>query len=124
MLYRLSKSRRILQESYEWYKKKGHTLSPTDFQMYEKDLHELDQAILAKNKSQADALARRIEVFNKAHFKKTAVEYVWELSVAIILALIIATIVRLMWFEPYEIPTGSMRPTFKEKDHLTVSKLT
>ncbi len=27
-----------------------------------------------------------------------------------------------MWFELYEIPTGSMRPTFKEKDRLIVSK--
>ncbi len=27
-----------------------------------------------------------------------------------------------MWFELYEIPTGSMRPTFKEQDRLSVSK--
>ena len=38
------------------------------------------------------------------------------------LALVIATLVRQMWFENYEIPTGSMRPTFMEQDHLTVSK--
>lgn len=54
--------------------------------------------------------------------KKSYLETFKELLIAIVFALIIATIVRQMWFEPYEIPTGSMRPTFKEKDHLTVSK--
>ncbi len=37
-------------------------------------------------------------------------------------ALLLATIIRQMWFEPQEIPTGSMRPTFKEQDLLIVSK--
>jgi signal peptidase I len=27
-----------------------------------------------------------------------------------------------MWFELYEIPTGSMRPTFKEQDRLIAFK--
>jgi len=37
-------------------------------------------------------------------------------------ALIIATVVRQMWFELYEIPTGSMRPAFREQDRLSVTK--
>jgi len=39
------------------------------------------------------------------------------------IALIAALIIRQMWFELYKVPTGSMRPTIKELDHLTVSKL-
>jgi signal peptidase I len=39
------------------------------------------------------------------------------------LALIAALLIRQMWFELYKVPTGSMRPTIKELDHLTVSKL-
>ncbi|MBP7075290.1 MAG: signal peptidase I, partial [Rhabdochlamydiaceae bacterium] len=37
-------------------------------------------------------------------------------------ALFIAILIRQMWFELYEIPTGSMRPTFKEQDRVSVSK--
>lgn len=39
------------------------------------------------------------------------------------LALSAAIVIRQMWFELYKVPTGSMRPTIKELDHLTVSKL-
>lgn len=39
------------------------------------------------------------------------------------LALLAALVIRQMWFELYKVPTGSMRPTIKELDHLTVSKL-
>jgi signal peptidase I len=47
----------------------------------------------------------------------------WARSIGF-LALAIAVIVpiRQMWFELYVIPTGSMRPTFKEQDRLLVSK--
>jgi signal peptidase I len=38
-------------------------------------------------------------------------------------ALAAALVIRQMWFELYKVPTGSMRPTIKELDHLTVSKL-
>ena len=41
---------------------------------------------------------------------------------ALALALCVAIVVRQSWFELYEIPTGSMRPTFKEQDHLSVTK--
>ena len=38
-----------------------------------------------------------------------------EMAVAIAIALVVATLVRQTWFELYEIPTGSMRPTLKKK---------
>lgn len=37
-------------------------------------------------------------------------------------ALVVAIVIRQMWFELYTIPTGSMRPTLKESDFLVVSK--
>lgn len=54
--------------------------------------------------------------------KKSFLEHVKELFIAIIFAVIVAAFVRQMWFELYEIPTGSMRPTFKEHDRVLVSK--
>jgi len=40
----------------------------------------------------------------------------------IVFALLVAVLIRTMWFELYTIPTGSMRPTLKEQDFLVVSK--
>lgn len=55
----------------------------------------------------------------KNHFPgKWLIETVLTLSIALSLAILI----RQMWFELYEIPTGSMRPTFKEQDRVFVSK--
>lgn len=121
--YSINKSRQIMHSSYGWYKKKGNTLNSDQRTSFEQDLQQLDQALLAKDRSTANTLAHKLEEFCNIHFKKSIFDYTWELAVALALALAIATLVRQVWFELYEIPTGSMRPTFKEQDHLTVSKL-
>lgn len=120
--YTLHRSRKIFDTAYGWYKKKGNTLSDEDFLNFERDLEALDKAIIEGNQSEASRLAHKVEVFTKAHFKKSVGQYVIEIVLALALALAIATVVRQTWFELYEIPTGSMRPTFREQDHLTVSK--
>lgn len=121
-LFSLHKARQIQRHAYSFYKSQRHILSPADLATFEAHMAALDQALLSKNKTEADRLAHILDEFCNAHFKRSIFHYTWELAVAIILALLIATVVRQMWFEPYEIPTGSMRPTFKEKDHLTVTK--
>lgn len=121
-LYSLHASRGILKQAYRGYKKKRGSLSPEELTILEQDLEKLDKALLEHNREEADALARKVELFNDQHFKKSLFEYASELVFALILALIIATLVRQVWFEPYEIPTGSMRPTFEEQDHVTVTK--
>ncbi|MDP1881212.1 MAG: signal peptidase I [Parachlamydiaceae bacterium] len=93
-------------------------------QKFEGLLANLDQAVLSKNEQQANLLAHETDEFCENHFKKNMFEYGSELVFAIAIALIIAVIVRQSWFELMEIPTGSMRPTFKEQDHLTVTKTT
>jgi signal peptidase I len=122
--YSLSKSYKILKACYECYRKKWKSLSPQELEMVESDLAALDQACLAKNRAMADSLSRRMEHFLSRSCKKSIFDYFKELVIAIVVALIIATVVRQVWFEPYEIPTGSMRPTFMEQDHLVVSKTT
>ncbi|NGX42650.1 MAG: Signal peptidase I T [Chlamydiae bacterium] len=121
-LYSLRKSRRALHWCYSSFKKKGKNLSQNLKSQFEDNLKQLEKAVFDKDRTRADSLARQAEEFSLQHFKKTTFEYVIEIGVAIILALIIATIVRQVWFEPYEIPTGSMRPSFREQDHLTVTK--
>src|SRR4029078_2337815 len=73
-------------------------------------------------KVEADRLEHKVENFTNAHFNKSIWQYLLEVTTALVFALAIATVIRQSWFELYEIPTGSMRPTFKEQDHLTVSK--
>jgi signal peptidase I len=121
-LYSIRKSRHILKNVYAWFQKKGQTLETPVHTSLEHDLRALDAAVLSNNREDADLLAKKLEAFSEKNIKKSIFDYAKELLFALVFALIIATIVRQMWFEPYEIPTGSMRPTFKEQDHLTVTK--
>ncbi len=107
---------------YAWYKKKGKQLPAPQLDLLESDMEALDQALLTGQRGEASQVAKRLEKFGDVHCKKSFFEYTWELVLALAFALIIATLVRQMWFELYEIPTGSMRPTFREQDHLTVTK--
>lgn len=120
--YSLAKSHRILMHSYKLYKKKGGKLSKDNLKSLESRLQLLDEACLKKDRESADQHARWVEDFCNQHLKKSFFDYTKEFAGALIFALAIATIVRQSWFEIYEIPTGSMRPTFKEQDDLTVSK--
>lgn len=121
-IYSFRKSRHILKNAYSWYKKKRSSLSQDQLTFLETKLASLDQALLNQQKEQASDLAKEVEKFGENHFKKSFSDYAAELFFAITFALIAATIIRAMWFEPYEIPSGSMRPTFEEQDRLTVTK--
>lgn len=120
--YSLHKSRGILKGIYSWYKSKSNKLPPTDLAALEENMSALDQALLRNDRVEASELAHQLEKFSQANCKRSFLSYAWELLVALLFALVIATVVRQMWFELYEIPTGSMRPTFREQDHLTVTK--
>ncbi len=120
--YSLRTSRQILKNSYSWYKKKYTQFNAEVTRSWEELLDKLDKAILRKDRSEAHSLARQAEQFNSTHFKKSIFSYLIETIIAIVVALVVATVIRQVWFELYEIPTGSMRPTFREQDNLTVTK--
>lgn len=120
--YSLRKSRHILQTCYDWYKRHWQALSPSELKEIEYEMERLDQAVVKGDRSGADPYAKRVEGFYHSHYKKSIWTYAWEIILAIIFALAIATLIRQTWFELYEIPTGSMRPTFQEQDRLIVTK--
>lgn len=122
-MYSLNQSRRILKRTYEWYEQKNHGLDPNDYQQLRTLLVALNNACSCDQREEADLAAKEVETFTRQKQKKTIFHYIKEVIVAVILALIIASVVRASWFELYEIPTGSMRPQFRELDHLSVTKL-
>ncbi len=122
--YSLRRCRQILKNVYARFCSCKKMLSSS----VEKKIHEhllaLDDALLQKNREEADKQARILEELQKEHLPKSLISSVKDVVVAISVAFFIAILIRKIWFEPYEIPSGSMRPTFLEQDHLTVSKTT
>lgn len=122
--YSLLKAKRVLRHSAHTYKKKKSRLNVAQQRQIENDMDSLYAAIVAKNHREAKAKAKKLESDLKTHFKKSSFEQVKEFVFAVAFALVIAFLIRELWFELYEVPTGSMRPTIKEKDRLIVSKTT
>ncbi len=87
----------------------------------EEPLKRLDASVIA-----GDVEAGRKEApFIQEHLHSRGgklVRGIKELVITLIIALAFAGVARQSWFELYEIPTGSMRPTFKECDRVLVSK--
>jgi len=120
--HRLNKCRDALQRAYDWYLGAENNLDEGLKQQIESRMTDLEKSIQNENLQQSEAQAEELSQFTKEHHKKSLFGYGKELLIAVLLALFLAVTVRQMWFEPYEIPTGSMRPTFREQDRITVSK--
>ncbi len=121
-IYSLYKCKKVLRHVYKLYKRKRKLLTDIQQKRFENILYSLQASILKKNKKAADRAAKNLENLTSLHLKKTFFEQVIDVTLAFAFAIIVAIIVRQMWFEPFTIPTGSMRPTIKEKDFLVVSK--
>ncbi len=121
-MYSLYRCKKVLRHIYGRYKRKRKHLSDIQKKRFENILTSLQTSILKKNKKAADRAAKNLESLANQYLKKSAFEQVFDVIVALIFAIVVAIIVRQMWFELYTIPTGSMRPTLKEKDMLLVSK--
>lgn len=121
---RLRRQRRLLKYAVRLYHKKGNRLSLRDKEEFATLLEKLDYAILQKDRSEAKRLATQVDRFQKAHFRKSLFDHLQEFVFAVVFAIIIAFAIRQVWFELYEVPTGSMRPTIEELDRLVVSKTT
>ena len=120
--YSLKKSTTILRQTFHAFSKKRSKLPLSTQELIEANLSSLQEQILKKDKQNATALAKQAEALSEAHLKKNQMEKIRDGSVVLIMALCAAVVIRQTWFELYEIPTGSMRPTLKEKDRLFVSK--
>jgi signal peptidase I len=121
-LYSLKKCKHALRHSYHAFLKKKHTLSSSESQLIENNLFALQTHILEKDRPKASSYAKKAEELFEAHLKPSQFQRFKNSAITLGLALCAAVVIRQCWFELYEIPTGSMRPTLKEKDRLFVSK--
>lgn len=99
----------------EW--KKGNSVPEL-----ERECFVLNKLIEERNGDAAYPVIERIDAYLKKHEKKSFFWYLGEIVLTLSIALLVAGIIRQTWFELYEIPTGSMRDTFKERDRVLVSK--
>jgi len=120
--YRLKKSLNIFRHVLKLYRRKRKHLVEIDRQEIAETLNHLQDEILRKDREQADEYAKQAESFCLSQLKKSPFERIRDFIVALVCALLVAVVIRTVWFEPFEIPTGSMRPTFEEQDRLVVSK--
>lgn len=118
----LRKARKILKHACQCYDQMSEQLSPNVRTTFEDKLEKLDEAVKIKDDNAIQTTAPWVETFTKEHFRKSAFTHAKELIAALLFAVIVAICVRQMWFELYQIPSGSMRPTYQEQDHLSVSK--
>lgn len=118
----LKKARKALFTIYHRFLKKRAKLLPPIAEEIKKELKHFEAAIVAKDIEKAKQILPLIQDKYRTHLKKTPFEQTRDFIVGIAVALFVAILIRQMWFELYEIPTGSMRPTFKEQDRLSVSK--
>ena len=122
--YSIRKSRRILKQGAAIYHKKAHALTEVERHEFGDSLAALDKAILTKDRVKANEHAQKVHAIIKKHFPKTPLDHLKELVIALAFAIVIAFAIRQVWFELYQVPTGSMRPTIEELDRLVVSKTT
>jgi len=114
--------RHLLRDVILRYTHLRKKLSKEGLQATEENIEALHEALAAKNIESADLHAQALEMVLTHAGKKSAFDHVKEFFFAILFALVVAGFVRQMWFELYEIPTGSMRPTFREHDRVLVAK--
>lgn len=121
-MFSLRKCKHILRHTFHQFKKRKKQLPPENANLIKEALIALQEEIIYEHREKADELAKQVESLSAVHLRKTAWDHVKELVYALAFALIVAVLVRQVWFEFYEIPSGSMRPTLKEQDRLVVSK--
>ncbi|MCH9611325.1 MAG: hypothetical protein S4CHLAM81_00440 [Chlamydiales bacterium] len=123
-IYSIRKSRKILRSHYALFKRKHKRLPQADREEIEADLRELDAALLAKDRERASKAARLVQQHGSMGLRRTFLDVTRDLFCAIVFAVVVAFVIRQFWFELYQVPTGSMRPTIEEQDRLLVSKTT
>jgi signal peptidase I len=118
----LKKATKLLVNAFHLFERKKSKLTDEQKKLFEKELVTLQEMILNKEAGSVKKQSKIVQDLAEKFLRKPPLEKVGSFVLALSVALCLAFIIRQTLFEPYEIPTGSMRPTFKEHDRLVVSK--
>jgi signal peptidase I len=116
------KAKKIFFMAYHRYQKCKRLLCLADRERVQRNLQCLQQVIIQKDFSFVKTSMNVVKGDFLLYLRKNLFQRVRDFVLGIVVALFVAILIRQMWFELYEVPTGSMRPTFKEQDRLAVSK--
>jgi signal peptidase I len=120
--YSLKKSLSIFFHATKTLEQKQNSIGSEEKKNLEFRLLKLQEAINNRDKATASKEAKEIMPLLKKYFPLSSLKKSINGFAMICVALFFAIVIRQTCFEFYEIPTGSMRPTFKECDRLVVSK--
>ncbi len=118
----IRKYKKLLSEAMSRFYAQRKRLSPEEVKLYSDQICKLDGAIQSNDLTGMQNEALKVSEFLSTKGKKSIFSHIKELVVALLFALVVAAVVRQTWFELYEIPSGSMRPTFLESDRVFVEK--
>lgn len=120
--FSLRKSKRIFRNMHRRFNRKAKSMDEYTKESVQAYLLELKTAILKKDSVKAKKMAKELERASYRLMPRTTFDKTKDFIGGLLFALVIAILIRTIWFELYTIPTGSMRPTLKEDDYLVVSK--
>lgn len=118
----LRKSKKVLFHTYFLFLSRRKRLPADHADEIQRAIENLQNSILNKEKTQAKEQAKYCQNLTHKYLKKPFFLQLISVIFGLAFALGVALIIRQDWFELYEIPTGSMRPTLEEKDRLVVTK--
>ena len=118
----LRKSRRTFHHVRELLIKKKAQASDEVFSNIKNLLADLKEAIDQKESQKAHTISTELLEKSKAHFKKSPFDYFNEWVMGLGFTLLTVTLINQLWFQHYQIPSGSMRPTLLEKDRVIATK--
>ncbi len=120
--YSLRKSRKTFHHVRDLLIKKKRKLSDEAYAMIKQLLSQLKEAIDQKESANAYAISKKLLNYTKLNVKKTPYDYFNEWVIGIGFTLLTVTLINQLWFQHYQIPSGSMRPTLLEKDRVIATK--
>lgn len=120
--YHLKKSFHVFHHALKLYRRKRNRLPENIRSEIAEALNHFQESLVKKDREKAFNSAQIVENYYSLYLKKNLFEKIRDFVFGLGAALLVAVLIRTMWFELYEIPTGSMRPTFEENDRLVVSK--
>ncbi len=118
----LKKSLGLFTHACSVYKKKKSTISEIFSVEIESRLQQLQACIAKRDKQGASKQALALEKILKTQVPLSLISKFAFSAATLAVAFFFAIVIRQTVFEPMEIPTGSMRPTFRENDRVIISK--